>query len=155
MKSLWSAPVTIEQIQATGLGTMIENCGIQFCDLGPDFLVARMPVESKNKQPAGILHGGANVVLAETLASIASNLVVNRAEAQCVGLEINANHIRSASSGWVVGVSRPLHVGKTTQVWEVKIYLETNKGEFNISGEKEFSLSCVSRVTMAVLSKAK
>jgi uncharacterized protein (TIGR00369 family) len=117
--------------------------GIEFVEIGDDFLRARMPVDQRTRQPLGILHGGASVVLAETLGSAASNLAVNRDEFYAVGLEINANHVRSVASGYVLGTARPLHVGKSTQVWEMQICDEAG------------NLVCVSRMTNVVLKKEK
>jgi 1,4-dihydroxy-2-naphthoyl-CoA hydrolase len=113
--------------------------GLEIYERGDDYLRGRMPVDHRTHQPYGILHGGASCVLAETLASMGSALVINPATQRCVGLELNANHIRGVSKGWVIGTARPLHVGRTTHVWDVKIESEEGK------------LVCVSRVTMAIL----
>ncbi len=120
---------------------MTDFLDIRFTKIGDDYLEATMPVDSRTKQPLGLLHGGANVVLAETLGSIAATLAVDNNKQYCVGLEINANHIKSVRDGFVKGVTRPIHLGKKTQIWEIKIYTE--------SGE----LSCISRITMAVIDK--
>ncbi|WP_291784088.1 hotdog fold thioesterase [Cecembia sp.] len=124
-----------------GKNTMTDFLDIQFTKIGEDFLEATMPVTDKTKQPLGLLHGGANVVLAETLGSVAATLTVDRKNQYCVGLEINANHLKSVKSGLVRGITKPIHLGKKTQVWEIKVYTE--------SGD----LSCISRITMAVLDK--
>jgi 1,4-dihydroxy-2-naphthoyl-CoA hydrolase len=142
---IWHARPTVEQVNQRRQGTMVEHLGIEVTEVGDEFLSGRMPVDHRTKQPAGLLHGGASVALAETLGSIAANIVVDPAKFQCVGLEINANHIRSCTSGFVDGIARPLHLGKTTQIWEIKI---TQK-----QGDREH-LVCVSRLTMAVLQKA-
>ena len=124
-------------------GNMGEHLGIEFTEVGPDFLCARMPVDYRTIQPMGLLHGGASVVLAETLGSVAANCCVNNNTHLCVGLDINANHIRSATEGYVYGKTTPLHIGGTTQVWEIKITNE--KG----------GLICISRITMAVIERKK
>lgn len=113
--------------------------GIEFTEIGDDFIKARMPVNAKTHQPIGILHGGANVVLAETLGSVASNLVLNPEKSMGVGLEINANHLRPVKDGFVNAVCTPLHIGGKTHVWDIKIYTDNGK------------LSCVSRLTVAVV----
>jgi 1,4-dihydroxy-2-naphthoyl-CoA hydrolase len=100
-----------------------------------------MPVDHRTKQPYGLLHGGASCVLAETIGSVASAMVVDPAQFQCVGLEINANHVHSATSGYVTGIARPLHLGKSTHVWDIKIYNEDEK------------MVCVSRLTVAIIQK--
>src|SRR5215213_10245773 len=111
----------LESFKDLGKGTMSELLGIEWTELGDDFLKAKMPVDHRTIQPYGLLHGGASVTLAETIGSVASALVVNREEFYCVGLEINANHIRSATEGFVTGKATPLHLGKSTHVWEIKI----------------------------------
>jgi 1,4-dihydroxy-2-naphthoyl-CoA hydrolase len=133
--------VSLDDIHPLGKGTMAEYIGIEWTEIGADFLKARMPVDHRTIQPYGLLHGGASVTLAETIGSVASALVVNREEFYCVGLEINANHIRSARNGFVTGKAIPLHIGKSTHVWEIKILDEKDK------------LVCVSRLTVAILEK--
>lgn len=141
--AIWhDSPPTLEQLQQHSQNTLIVQLGIEFTDVGDDSLTARMPVDARTHQPAHVLHGGASVALAETLASWAATFVVDREQNYCVGLEINANHVRAATSGWVSGTARPVHLGRSTQVWEVKIVDETQK------------LVCISRVTMAVLATA-
>ncbi|MEP3386662.1 MAG: hotdog fold thioesterase [Reichenbachiella sp.] len=120
---------------------MTDHIGIEFTEIGEDYVKATMPVDSRTVQPFRMLHGGASVVLAETLGSIAATMTVDPNDKYCVGLDINANHIKSVKSGLVEGTARPLHVGKKTQVWEIKI---TNKDN---------QLVCVSRITMAVIDK--
>ena len=122
-------------------GTMLEHLGIEIIAVGDDYVSARMPVDHRTKQPAGLLHGGASVVLAESLGSVAANLVVDPALATCVGLEINANHIRAVRDGWVTGTARPIHIGATTQLWAIEIRNERDQ------------LVCISRLTIAVLMK--
>jgi 1,4-dihydroxy-2-naphthoyl-CoA hydrolase len=139
--TLWKTRPTLAQLTERSKNTLMEHLGIEYLEIGDDFLKARMPVDSRTKQTAGILHGGASVALAETLGSIAAGLCVDRETKRIVGLEINANHIRSATDGWVIGVARPIHVGKTTQIWEIRIYNEQDK------------LVCVSRLTVANIDK--
>jgi 1,4-dihydroxy-2-naphthoyl-CoA hydrolase len=119
--------------------TMAEWLDISFSEVGPDYLKATMPVYHRTHQPYGMLHGGASVVLAETIGSIASVLVVDHSRHKCVGMEINANHLRSVRSGLVTGTATPLHLGSTTHVWDIKIHDSRNR------------LICVSRLTVAVL----
>jgi 1,4-dihydroxy-2-naphthoyl-CoA hydrolase len=126
------------QLQRLGEGTMGEFLGIEWCGLGADFLQARMPVDQRTKQPYGLLHGGASCVLAETIGSVASALVVDHDKFYCVGLEINANHLRPVREGWVTGTARPLHLGATTHVWDIRLYDDRGK------------MNCVSRLTVAV-----
>ena len=121
---------------------MVEHIGISIIELGEDFLYGTMPVDHRTVQPIGILHGGASVALAETLGSLAANLVVDPDQKYCVGLDINANHIRAASHGLVKGKASPIHLGSSTQVWHIEITDEL------------YRLVCVSRLTMAVLNKA-
>jgi 1,4-dihydroxy-2-naphthoyl-CoA hydrolase len=121
--------------------TMGQHIGISFSDVGPNFLKATMPVDHRTKQPYGLLHGGASCVLAETLGSVASALVIDPNRFICVGLEINANHVRSARSGVVTGTCTPIHIGASTHVWDIKIHDERDK------------LICVSRLTVAILKK--
>lgn len=120
---------------------MIEHIGINITEVGDEFLAGTMPVDHRTVQPMGILHGGASVALAETLGSMAASLVIDPSRQYCVGLDINANHMRSARSGYVKGVARPLHLGSSTQVWSIEIKDEQEK------------LVCISRLTMAVLTK--
>ena len=139
--SIWFQPYTLESVQQRGKNTMVEHIGIEITDLGADYLRGRMPVDGRTIQPMGILHGGASIALAETLGSIAANLVVDPEKSYCVGLDINGNHIRSAKQGFVTGTARPLHIGSTTQVWNIEITDEAER------------LICISRLTMAVLQK--
>jgi uncharacterized protein (TIGR00369 family) len=139
--TLWKTRPTLAQLTERSKNTLMEHLGIEYLEIGDDFLKARMPVDSRTKQTAGILHGGASVALAETLGSIAAGLCVDRETKRIVGLEINANHIRPATDGWVIGVTRSIHVGKTTQIWEIRIYNEQDK------------LVCVSRLTVANIDK--
>lgn len=142
--SIWFKDITLEQLQESQKGTknLTTHIGIEYTEIGDDFLSAKMPVDERSKQPYGLLHGGASCVLAETLGSVASALCVDTAKNMVVGLEINANHLRSATSGYVVGTVKPIHIGRKTHVWDIRIETETDK-----------KLVCVSRLTVAVLDK--
>lgn len=140
--SIWFKPISLDELNAYQQETLVTHLGIRYTGMGDDWLQATMPVDARTKQPAGILHGGASVALAETLGSTGANLVVDREKQLCVGLEINANHVRAMRDGMVTGVARPLHMGGTTQVWEIRI---------SDAGKR---LVCVSRITMAVLDRA-
>jgi 1,4-dihydroxy-2-naphthoyl-CoA hydrolase len=133
--------VTLAKIKAWGKSTMVEHLGIELTEVGEDYLCGKMPVDHRTRQPMGLLHGGASVALAETLGSIAANLRVDPATQACVGLEINANHLKSVREGYVYGRATALHVGRSTHVWEIRI--TTDSG----------ALVCVSRITMAVIEK--
>ena len=132
-------PVDIAALNANCRGTMIEHLGIVIIEAGDDWLRGTMPVDARTRQPYGLLHGGASVALAETLGSMAGNLCVDSAKEMVVGLEINANHLRAARDGIVTGTARALHVGRSTQVWEIRIENEAGKPV------------CVSRLTLAVV----
>jgi len=140
--SIWFKPFSLDDLNAYQQQTLVSHLGIRYTELGDDFLSASMPVDQRTKQPAGILHGGASVALAETLGSTGANLVVDRNKQLCVGLEINANHVRAMREGSVHGTARPLHLGGTTQVWEIRICDDQDR------------LVCISRITMAVLDRA-
>jgi 1,4-dihydroxy-2-naphthoyl-CoA hydrolase len=120
---------------------MVSNLGIEFVEVGEEHISARMPVDERTIQPFGLLHGGASVALAETLGSVAASLTIDLSKQMPVGMEINANHLRPVSSGWVLGVVKPVHLGSTTQVWEIRITNEVGK------------LVCISRMTMAILNR--
>jgi 1,4-dihydroxy-2-naphthoyl-CoA hydrolase len=128
---------SLQRLNAGAGGTLTATLGIEITELGDDYLRGRMPVDERTRQPFGLLHGGASVALAETLGSLAANLCLDAGRA--VGLEINANHLRAVTEGWVTGTARPLHLGRSTQVWEIRI--EDGAGR----------PSCVSRLTMAVV----
>jgi 1,4-dihydroxy-2-naphthoyl-CoA hydrolase len=138
---IWYRAYTLEEVQQRGIGTMVEHIGITITELADDFLKGTMPVDHRTTQPMGILHGGASVALAETLGSIAANLVVDSEKKYCVGLDINANHIRAAKTGLVTGIAKPFHIGSSTQVWSIEIRDEKNR------------LVCISRLTMAILDR--
>lgn len=137
--SIWKTDATVEQLAEKSRHTLVEQLGIEFLEIGDSFLKARMPVDSRTIQPAGILHGGASAALAETLGSIAASLCVDVETKTIVGLELNANHVRPVKSGWVTGVTTPIHIGKSTQIWEIRIVNEQEK------------LVCISRLTLAVV----
>lgn len=131
--------LSMEGIKQLLPNTMGETLGIEFLEIGDDYITARMPVDNRTRQPYGLLHGGASCALAETIGSVASALVVDHEKFACVGLEINANHVRSAREGFVVATAKPLHLGGSTHVWDIRITDETNR------------LICVSRLTVAVI----
>ena len=135
----WPPEASIEALNARSAGTLMESLGIEFTELGDGYLRATMPVDARTHQPYGLLHGGASVALAETLGSMAGNLCVDNAREMVVGLEINANHLRAAREGIVTGTARALHVGRSTQVWEIRIENEAGKPV------------CISRLTLAVV----
>src|ERR1700716_2089225 len=126
--SIWfNKTVLLPELRDFTKGTMADFLGIEWIEIGEDFLEIRMPVNERTKQPYGLLHGGASCVLAETVGSVASAMVIDMEKFYCVGLEINANHIRGARDGWVTGICKALHLGKTTHVWDIKIYDEREK----------------------------
>lgn len=137
--SIWNQPVTLEELQRGGQVGMAAHLDIRFTEIGPDYIRATMPVDERTQQPFGLLHGGASAVLAETLGSVGANYCVDRSRYFCVGQEINANHLRSARSGRVSGTARPVHIGRRSQVWDIRI--EDEQGH----------LTCVSRLTLAVV----
>ena len=138
--AIWTHPLTPEQLNALSRNTIGEHLGMEITEVGEDFVRGRMPVDKRTHQPYGLLHGGASVVLAESLGSIGAGMVVGGSGA-VVGIEINANHLRGVRAGWVSGTARPLHLGRSTQVWEIRI--ENDEG----------ALMCISRLTMAVVAK--
>lgn len=139
MTEIWPTRPTIEQISARNKNTMVEYLAIEFTEIGENYLCAKMPVNERTKQPAGILHGGANVVLAETIGSVAANVIAAASGKMAVGLEVNANHLRPVSQGFVYGKAQAVHLGKTTQIWEIRI------------SDDSGNLSCISRLTMAIV----
>ncbi|MEZ4698854.1 MAG: hotdog fold thioesterase [Rhodothermales bacterium] len=138
---IWHKPVDLDAVNALGHGAMPGYHDIVCTEVGDDYLVATMPVDHRTHTPHGVLHGGASVVLAETVGSLAGTLCVDWERQVCVGLEINANHIRSVRDGIVAGTARPLHLGKRTQVWNIEIRDEAGR------------LVCVSRLTLAVIDR--
>lgn len=141
--SIWYKTPILSEINALNKNTLGENLGMEFIEVGHDYLTATMPVDNRTKQPFGLLHGGANVALAETLGSVASLLVVNSELFIGVGVEINANHIKAVLSGTVKGVCKPLNISGKNHVWDIKIYNEANE------------LTCVSRFTCTIVPKSK
>jgi 1,4-dihydroxy-2-naphthoyl-CoA hydrolase len=130
---------TLEQLNGLSKNTLVDHLVFEITELTDDYIKATMPVDERTVQPMGLLHGGASVVLAETLGSLGATTKVDMSKQYCVGLDINANHIKSARSGLVEGIAKPIHIGKKTQVWEINI---TNEAK---------ELVCVSRITMAVI----
>jgi 1,4-dihydroxy-2-naphthoyl-CoA hydrolase len=139
--SIFKEGITLEALNKQSKNTMVEHIGIEFTGIGNDYIEARMPVDKRTHQPFGLLHGGASVALAETLGSMAAACCIDLEKQFCVGLEINANHVKGVKTGIVKGITKPIHIGKKTQVWEIRI-----------SNEKD-ELVCISRITMAVLDK--
>jgi 1,4-dihydroxy-2-naphthoyl-CoA hydrolase len=137
--SIWFRQFTIDEVREFQHNTMGEHIGIEIVDIGPDYLAARMPVDSRTMQPDRILHGGASVALAETLGSVGGSMCVDRERFLIVGQEINANHLRRATGGHVLGRASPIHLGRRSQVWNIEI----------TGGDKK--LVCVSRLTIAIL----
>ena len=137
--SLWTQAPDLDQLNLLNRDTAAAALGIRIVEVGDDYIRATMPVDARTRQPFGLLHGGASVLLAETLGSMAGVMTLDPSREVAVGLEINANHVRAVQSGEVTGTARPLHVGRTTQVWEIRI--ENDKG----------ALCCVSRITLAVV----
>lgn len=135
---IWKQDISLAALQATGANTAVSHLGIEFTEVGDDYLVARVPVNRQTCQPYGLLHGGVSVVLAETLGSCGAAFSVPLGT-RVVGLEVNANHLRGVQAGWVTATARPVHLGRTTQVWQIE--LRDDQGR----------LSCTSRLTMAVL----
>jgi uncharacterized protein (TIGR00369 family) len=134
--------ITLQEVQrwTAARPTLVDALGIEITELTDDYLEGRMPVDGRTHQPAGLLHGGASVALAETLGSLAATLRVDRTKQACVGLEINANHLKGVRNGWVRGRATPVHLGRSTQVWEIRI-----------THEETGALVCISRITMAVI----
>jgi 1,4-dihydroxy-2-naphthoyl-CoA hydrolase len=139
MQTIWKRDTDLAKLNELGQNTLVHHLGIEFVAVSGDALMATMPVDARTHQPFGMLHGGASASLAETLGSMAANMAVDQNH-YCVGLEINANHMRAVRSGTVTGTARPLHLGQSTQVWDITIVNEAQQ------------LVCVSRLTMAVLS---
>lgn len=131
--------ITLDALQLRRKGTMMEFLEIEYTEIGDDFIRAKMPVNEKTKQPMGILHGGAHVVLAESLGSLGANLCLDNTQEYAVGLDINSNHLKSVNNGYVHGIAKPIHIGKQTHVWEIKIYNDAEQ------------LLNISRLTMMVM----
>ena len=133
--------IRVADLQKLSENTMVDHLGIEFVELGNNSISAKMPVDQRTHQPMGLLHGGASLVLSETLGSLASSLLIDLDKYNCVGLEINANHIKSARSGYVIGKAKPVHLGNKTHVWDVRIKNEQQE------------LICISRLTVAIIEK--
>ena len=138
MARIWQQPVSVETLTKIHENTAVAHLGMQFLEVGDDFIRGRVPVDTRTRQPYGILHGGVSVVLAETLGSCGAAYAAPPGQ-RAVGLDINANHLKSADTGWVTGTTRPLHIGRSTQVWQIELANDQGK------------LTCVARITMAIL----
>jgi len=136
---IWKNLKTVEELNSGRAGTLIERLGIEFTEISDNCIRATMPVDARTRQPYGLLHGGASVALAETLGSTGATMCIDHAEFLCVGQEINANHVRSARSGYVTGTARPVHLGGRSQVWAIEIVNEAG------------NLVCTSRLTIAII----
>lgn len=136
--AIWTRTPDLEQLAKASANTAVSHMGIEYTEIGDDYVTGRIPVDERTVQPFGILHGGSSVVLAETLGSMAANCCLKDSATVAVGLEINANHIRPVTKGWVYGTAKPLHIGSSTQVWEIRMTNEEGK------------TTCISRLTMAV-----
>jgi 1,4-dihydroxy-2-naphthoyl-CoA hydrolase len=135
---IWNRSISVEEITAGNKGTAASHLGIEFLEVGDDFIRGRVPVDARTRQPYGLLHGGVSVVLAETLGSVAAYSCCGNGQL-AVGLDINANHLRGVTQGWVTGTVRPVHIGRTTHVWQIDL------------ANDEGQLTCVSRITMAIV----
>jgi 1,4-dihydroxy-2-naphthoyl-CoA hydrolase len=142
MKRIWKNDISVDILNTHHTGCLTGHLGIEFTEVGDDFVKATMPVDERTRQPLGLLNGGASCALAESIASRAANYCVNQDTHYCVGLDINANHVRGISSGFVEAIALPLHLGRTTQVWEIKINNNENK------------LLCIARLTCAVVARS-
>lgn len=141
MSAIWTRPLSVEILTAVHVNTTVAHLGIEFLEVGDDFLSARAPVDARTRQPVGILHGGVSVLLAETLGSCGAAWAAPAGH-RAVGLEINANHLRSVSEGWVTGTARPIHVGRSTHVWQIELV------------DDKARPTCISRITIAILPQA-
>ena len=142
MMSIWKKPISVAELTAISHNTAASHLGIEFVEVGDDFIRARVPVDARTRQPYGLLHGGVSVVLAETLGSCAAIYACPEGH-RAVGLDINANHLKGVTHGWVTGLARPMHIGRSTQVWQIELRNDADE------------LTCVSRITMAVLTPVK
>ncbi len=138
MPAIWKTPISVDILNGLMRNTAGAHLGLEFLEVGDDFIVGRIPVDDRTRQPYGLLHGGVSVVLAETLGSCGAAFAAPEGH-QAVGLDINANHLRGVKSGWVTGTARPVHIGRTTQVWQIDMRNEDG------------DMTCTSRITMAVL----
>jgi uncharacterized protein (TIGR00369 family) len=135
---IWKQPISVELLTASSADTAVAHLGIEFLEVGDDFIRARVPVDRRTVQPYGLLHGGVSVVLAETLGSCGAAFAAPEGH-RTVGLDINANHLKGTTRGWVTGTARPVHIGRTTQVWQIELVDDQGRP------------TCVSRITMAIL----
>jgi 1,4-dihydroxy-2-naphthoyl-CoA hydrolase len=135
---IWKRPISVEELTSVHVDTAVEHLGIEFLEVGDDFIRARVPVDARTRQPFGLLHGGMSVLLAETLGSCGA-VYASPEGHRVLGLDINANHLRGATTGWVTGIARPVHIGRSTHVWQIDLRNEASE------------LTCVSRLTLAVL----
>lgn len=142
-RKMWYQKITLQELNSRAKKSLSSWVGIEFSEITEDSLSATMPVDERTRQQAGILHGGASVVLAETLGSVASTLIIDSEKWMAVGLEINANHLRPVSQGYVTGICTPIHIGTKTHVWDIKIFNDQGK------------LNCISRLTVAIIPKEK
>lgn len=140
-KSIWFGTHTVESVSKYRSNNSAGHCGVEFVEIGPDYITAKMPVDERTRQPRGLLHGGMSVMLAETVASVGATLTVDTEHFACVGQEINANHVRSVKDGWVFATARPHYLGGRSQVWDIKIVDESDK------------LVCISRMTAAIVKR--
>ena len=136
--AIWKKPISVAHLTEMHQDTAVRHLGIEFLEVGDDFITARVPVDTRTRQPYGLLHGGVSVVLAETLGSCGAAYACPEGQ-RAVGLDINANHLRGATSGWVTGVARPVHMGRSTHVWQIDMSDDAGR------------MTCVSRITMAIL----
>lgn len=139
--AIWKMPIDLNKVIERSKGTFVDYIGIEFTEIGDDYLVATLPVDRRTKQPLGFLNGGVSAALAETVASSAANFCVDQSKEYCVGLDINANHLRPTTEGIVIATAKPFHLGRKTQVWDVRIENEQGK------------LACIARMTMAVVQR--
>lgn len=139
--TIWKTPLSLEVLKDRGKKTMVEHLGIEYIEIGDDFLKASMPVDERTKQPIGIMHGGASCVLAESVGSVAANYCVDLKLEYCVGLDINTNHLRQVREGVVIATARPIHLGRKTQVWAIEIHNDQHE------------LVSITRLTMMVLTR--
>ena len=135
---IWKKPISVAALQSLHQDTAVSHLGIEFLEVGDDFIRARLPLDKRTRQPYGLLHGGVSVVLAETLGSCGA-IYASPEGVRAVGLDINANHLLGVTGGWVSGITRPVHIGRSTQVWQIDLHNEAGR------------LTCVSRITMAML----
>ena len=138
---MFNTDFTVGGINEFSKACMVGHIGIEFTEIGDDYLKAKMPIDHRTTQPFNVLHGGASVALAETMGSFGATMTIDNEKQFCAGLEINANHIKAAKKGFVYGTARPIHLGKKTQVWEIKILNDENE------------LVCISRITVAIIDR--